>query len=317
MAPEDPDYLRNAAAELDADLRVTQDGRVICCVGLLATLYFADGGAVVARQRLADAFEIYLRTARAGLVWAGSSNDPRYLPVQGSSAMQLRSWMGGVPPDKAVTFKLHGGKEADDASPWFVRAMARSLPPNELSYLSFGLPFAWLADHAPAAFTRLVVEVCDALAPTHGYAGLAAIGSLEVRRSDPEFGAMIALVSRFRGLEIDLPQSHSIYLAEENRIKAINWLTVLEQSWIDRLGGRDALGAGLGKGIELHPFRTGVVIQAGPRPLLGDVNRNEPMEAYSRVARALKPIRIQSVRGIASDHGFTRDRSDQWLARFE
>jgi hypothetical protein len=317
MAPEDVDYLRDAGLGLDSELRIVEGRRVVCCVGLLTTLYFKDGGTSEARERLALALDLYLRAAAGGLVWGASASDPDYRAITSSNATRPRSWAGSLGPQEALTLKLSGARDPGDASPYFATVKARSLAPRELSYMSFGLPFAWIADRPPGAFTQLVVDVCDALAPTHGYAGLAAIGSVELRRSEPGFAAVIALVSRFRGLEVDIPQSHGIYLAKENRIKGINWLTALDQSWIDRLGGSAALAAALGEGIEMRPFRTGMVIQAGPRPLLGDVNRNEPMPAYQAVARALKPIRIASVLSISDDFGFDEDRSDKWLARFD
>jgi hypothetical protein len=212
---------------------------------------------------------------------------------------------------------MHGGRNEDDADPYFVRLLARSLAPKELSYFSFGLPFEWITTHAAGAFPKLIVEVCDALQPTHGYAGLAVIPFVNARRQDHDFGAIVALAARFRGLEVDLPPSHSIYLSQEGRIKGINWLTILGDKWIDQLGGTPTLTNALGSGIPQHRFKTGVVIQAGPRPLFGDTHKQEPMPHYQQVARALKPIRIASVRAISTPFGFDRDRSDAWLARFD
>jgi hypothetical protein len=41
------------------------------------------------------------------------------------------------------------------------------------------------------------------------------------------------------------------------------------------------------------------------------------MPYYRQVAKALKPIRATSVRGISDAYGFNRERSDEWLARFD
>jgi hypothetical protein len=317
MRPEDIDALRDAGAGLDTDLRVVQDGRVLCCVGLLATFYFADGGIPEQRERLAAALDQYRRAVGDRLVWAADPFTGAPTKISGTDIANPRVWMPKVGPREPVDLLMHGGREPDDADPYRVIAKACSLRPSELSYFSFSLPFAWIADRPAGAFTRLVLEVCDILAPTHGYAGLAVLPHVDVGSGDPAMAAVVALVARFAGLEIDLAWSHNIYLAQEDRIKGVNWLTILDQSWIDRLGGNEALRAALGEGIEWHSFGTGTVIQAGPRPLVGDTHHQEPMPHYRQVALALKPIRIDSVRAIAHQYGFGRERSDQWLRRFD
>jgi hypothetical protein len=171
--------------------------------------------------------------------------------------------------------------------------------------------------HAAGAFTKLVVDICERIGPTHGYAGLAVIPFVNVRRQDADFASILGLIARFAGLEVDMPASDGIYLEQEDRIRGVNWLTIVDDKWIERLGGQAALTQALGSGIQQHRFKTGVVIQAGPRPLFGDVHRQEPMPHYKQVAKALKPIRIDSVRALSTPYGFDRDRTDKWLARFD
>ncbi len=101
--------------------------------------------------------------------------------------------------------------------------------------------------------------------------------------------AVVGLAKRFRGLEIDFPFIHAIFLEEKPAIKGINWLTILGETWVTKLGGATALRARLSNEIAFHPYAGGVVIQAGDKPLFGDVNASEPMPRYEEVARALKP----------------------------
>ena len=317
MTPDDKDALRPAGAGLDADLRVVVKGRVVCCVGLLTTVYFLDGDTAEVRERVCQALDLYLKTIGNSLRWGSDRATKRPRAIAGTNILSPRQWLGGVNPVDGMSLTAHGGQKIKDAAPHFVQFFARKLTPGQLSYFTFGLPFEWIATHEAAAFPTLVVQLCEILKPIHGYAGLAVIPFVNLDRSEAAFGAVTALAARFRGLEVDIPWSHAIYLAKEDRIKGINWLSIIDRERIERLGGSEALTAALGAGILRYPFSTGVVIQAGPRPLLGDVHLQEPMPHYTQVARALKPIRIDSILSLSSPHGFDRDRTDKWLARFD
>ena len=317
MKSEDIKHLQEAAAGLDGDLSLVQDGRVLYCVGIIATLYFLEGSSPATRERLASALDLYRRAIGDRLVWGADPITHQAKKLAGTDITDVRSWMHQLGPREPVDIMLHGGQNQDDASPYRVVAAARALRPTELSYFSFSLPFAWIAAHGVGAFTKLVIDECNVLAPTHGYGGLAVIPHVDIGRQSPEMAPILGLVARFAGLELDLPGSHSIYLEQENRIKGVNWLTILGDSWIERLSGEKHLCQALGEGIELRRFNTGVVIQAGPRPLFGDTHRQELLPHYKEVANALKPIRIESVRALSTPFGFHRDRSDRWLARFD
>lgn len=315
--PEDIKKMLEAGAGLDTDLRIMDDERAVCCVGLLATLYFHDGGKKEVRERVADAVARYRKAIGDRLVWGRDPFTGTPKKVVGTDILNPRAWLDRLGPTDYMEMLAHGGRTKDDADPYRMSVLAREMQPGELSYFSVGLPFAWIAANPPGAFPQLVKELCDVIAPTHGYAGLAVLARAGISRQSPDWPAILALVARFSGLEIDLPWSHGIYLAKEDRIKGVNWLTVLDKSWIDRLGGAEALKGALGPGIDWLPFKTGAIIQAGPAPLFGDTHHQQPMVPYKQVAKALKPIRITSVKSIAPWHGFDEPRSDAWLARFD
>jgi hypothetical protein len=315
--PDDIEQLREAEAELDDQLRVVEDGRVIVCVAMLATFYFLDGGSPEVRERVAQALDHYRAAIGPKLVWGAHNFARKPEPIRATETANPRAWMQRVAPNEAVDLMLHGGREPDDADPYRVIVVSRGGRPTRLSFFSFTVPLAWVAERPPGAFTKLVLEQSEILHPTHGYAGLAVTPYADVGRGDKALAATLPFIARFSGLEFDLPGSHAIYLEQENRIKGINWLTILDRRFIDELGGDAALEAALGAGVERHAFSSGVIIQAGPRPLFGDTHRQEPMPQYRQVAKALKPVRISSIRAIDTQHGFDRERSDAWLARFD
>jgi hypothetical protein len=67
-------------------------------------------------------------------------------------------------------------------------------------------------------------------------------------------------------------------------------------------------------GVKATPFPHGLLLQAGPAPVLGDLNRGEFPWAYAEVARRLAPAFVQEPRpfwGGFRDHGDTLP----WLRR--
>lgn len=303
MELEDIARLREAGLVLDEKFRVIDAGRIQCCVGLLATFYFLDGNTPEVRETVAKALDRYSGAAGDKLVWGADPFTGTPKRIAGTDIANPRSWMNRIGPKEDMEIVLHGAKDKRDASPYTVEALVHARLPTDLSYFSFALPFEWLSSQPVRSFVQLVLDMCEILAPRHGYAGLGVVPHVDLSRDSAEFAPILALASRFSGLEVDLPWSHVLYLEQEDRIKGVNWITILGDSMVERLGGLDALRAALGPGIDVHPFKQGIAIQAGPRPLFGDVNRQEPMPLHRRVAQVLKPIRIESVRALSTPFG--------------
>lgn len=108
-------------------------------------------------------------------------------------------------------------------------------------------------------------------------------------------------------------------LCVEQGLANIGWLTFVGDELIDRLGGRDALGASAeGAGLGVRAYSRGIALQAGPVPELGNVNRRQTLPLYHEVGRILAPVfppedflaKID-VKGIADP-----DEELAWLKRF-
>ena len=102
-------------------------------------------------------------------------------------------------------------------------------------------------------------------------------------------------------------------------LKTVNWLTAINTEMVEALGGRVALSAELPGEVQFHPLENGLVLQAGPEPLIGDVNMGDTLPLYRAVDAVLKPIRDRR-----ADHtkSFIISGNDgtgtaRWLARFE
>ena len=131
------------------------------------------------------------------------------------------------------------------------------------------------------------------LRPVSGYAGIGIVScadyAIAARYSPIEY----ELAQRFPALEIDDPAEHTIWLPRgEGGIKSVNWLTVVGDRFLARLGGVDAVCAAiaaLDDRYVVHRFEGGVLIQAGPRPELGAVELDDWPTLYVKLAKLLKP----------------------------
>jgi len=73
----------------------------------------------------------------------------------------------------------------------------------------------------------------------------------------------------------------------------VGWLTLLCPSLVDSLGGEEAVRNALPEQAEVLPIPgAGIVIRAGEKPELGDVNRGELLPSYRKIGRILSPLRV-------------------------
>jgi hypothetical protein len=98
-------------------------------------------------------------------------------------------------------------------------------------------------------------------------------------------------------------------------IVAVDWLTLLGSTYTEKLGGAERISKDLDNDIEVFPFNNGVIIQAGSLPKIGDVNRNDRLEAYQKVARYLMGLRAPVEE--AWIEGFEPEELEEWFARFD
>ena len=103
---------------------------------------------------------------------------------------------------------------------------------------------------------------------------------------------MVPIGRRHPGIDLAYP-AMSNYAAADG-IKCVNWLAFLSPGQCEQLGGVAKLTKALGSEIEVHRLPNGVMIQAGSRPELGDVNRRQNVPLYHRVGRVLAPIRSKN-----------------------
>ncbi|MCP3876086.1 MAG: DUF3396 domain-containing protein, partial [Desulfobacteraceae bacterium] len=101
--------------------------------------------------------------------------------------------------------------------------------------------------------------------------------------------------------------------------KGVNWLTILCDDLIDQLGGRINLQETLGEEFPFFDYKGGTLIQAGPYPEIGDINRKNIPIHYKKLAKVLKPIRVNYNDSYlqAPDPNDNKAVTKKWFNRFD
>jgi hypothetical protein len=297
------------------------EGRTVLEIGLLATLYFDGGHEPQVREMVGECFEEYAGHCGRFLRWGRHPRSYAWhelerLPVPSPKEWFLRKKLKA---DDMWQFYYHGGQQEWDASVYRVHAYgARKWEAEQsgwLSYLSAGVPLAWLEERG-RDFLGLVLGWCRRLRPMHGYGGVGIMESPDLGLAASLEQAVYAMARRFPGLEVDYPFLHMGCL--RGGIKGVNWLTVLGDEYVAKAGGLAHLRSSLsGDEVSFYEYPGGIVIQAGERPEIGDVNRQLWPAAYREVNRLLKPIRVREHLPFHGAAGFRSDETLEWLARFD
>jgi len=310
-------------AALDEQLRYTDDEGVVLQVALFATLYIEDTYKREVRQAIGACCDDYFQRCGQHLRWA-LHPDTRLMERFGEGKGSSQgAWLPELGEDESFCLNYHSGT-------WHLGAAAFSLlavgfeqrPYTKLGYLRFSFPVLWLSKH-PAALPELLLDFCRRLKPISGYGGIGMNECADYGLASRYAPIEYEVAQRFPGFEAESTGGHGIWLGKGDGIKGVNWLTVVGDRFLARLGGADAVQAALvalDSGFIVHRFDGGVMIQAGPRPELGDAAQNEYPVLYVKLAKYLQPIRVTTAGSIhlkGAGERFDRERSDAWLRRFD
>lgn len=315
--------IKELMALLDQNLAVKDpDGNVVLQVALLATLYFEEPYRREAREAVVSCCEDYFQRCGRHLHWALNPDTELMQPFGKGKGSTPRSWLPMLDEDQSFSVIYHGAEREREASAFSMESFgAQRRPYRKHGYFRVSFPLLWFSEN-PGSLPEVVLDLCRKLKPVSGYGGIGVIESPDDAISHRHEPLVYELAQRFPGLEADYPISHSNCL--DKGIKGVNWLTVVGDRWLAPLGGADALEAGLAaldSRFVMHRFGSGVMIQSGPRPLLGDAVRNRWPELYIKLARYLKPIRVTEHWPFQHAGPGPRfedpESSEAWLRRFD
>lgn len=185
------------------------------------------------------------------------------------------------------------------------------------------------------SFQQLIRKWCEALQPIHGSAGWGVQLPDNWEREFTYKTAISPYLMRYPGLDIPYISRLSLTDSLFDHLASINWLTIVNNEFADRIGGLAALST-LGEDCPVSTYPGGYMIQAGPRPEIGHREQGEIPQAYGKVQELLLPLYapIENIYHIAPsqdplyaapdylphEYTSTEERiafNKQWLRRFE
>ena len=303
-------------------------GSVVLQPALIATLYFDQSFTHAARAAVVECCEYYIGLCGSSLRWAWNPMARRMQSMQrigDKEGLSPREWLDQGDEDKNWAVIYHGAAHQRGASSYLFDALGSNRTQRLLGFVKIAFPILWFTEHG-GRMVDVVTHMCNKLKPVSGYSGIGIIESPDLATSVDYEPIVYQIAQRFPGLEVDYPESHCMYLRDG--IKGVNWLTVLGEGWVSKLGGAAAIRSavmGMDSRFAVHDVDGGIIIQAGERPSLGDMDRGVWPELYTQLAAYLKPIRMSRHRpfqhGSPADQPgtlrFDKERSEAWLRRFD
>ncbi|MCK6591092.1 MAG: DUF3396 domain-containing protein [Polyangiaceae bacterium] len=294
------------------------DGRDAVMIGLVATLYFENQVTREVRERVADAAEEYIQLVREHLRFSVPPKARREYPIDSKRTRFPREWLPNLPDGESWSFVFHGGNAGRAASAFYVESFgSRFADETELGHLHVSFPLLWFTNPSVGTFPEYVLKLCQTLRPLSGYAGVGVLESFDGYTADKFQPVVREIANRFPGLEIEARVGHGLTL--KAGIKGVNWLTILGDHWVSEMGGVDSLRARLDENFGFYPYDGGVIIQAGPKPQIGDAQANRWPKHYVTLAKVLKKIQIKDHYPFhfGGPGRMDHEASMAWLNRFD
>lgn len=228
----------------------------------------------------------------------------------------IPTWLEDQPGQRMMYILYVDNRATPDA------AWDRGLMLHATEFRNVGAVSLWLpseeVEQSPELTVQLVAELASQFPFASGHAGYSlsydSRGEYEVMAQERTY----VLSQRHPGL--DVPSVGETCYAIHAGFKRVNWLTLLGDALAERFGGENGLRAQFGDAISMRQLETGVLIQAGPSPAIGDVNRRETLPLYHEVGRVLASARAKEHPGFLypPDELIADDaKTNKWLAEFD
>jgi hypothetical protein len=273
------------------ELDLVVDGARLVSLTFAVTL-FTDVAFSTIPEAVLGCFERFLQLCPADRLKSYlTENMQEHQPITKRVLGMLRTWLKpGAPPREYVALEL-----TDSDDPYSAPKCKFRVWGNEEESIGFGedanlihmaFPPEWGVDRA-GEMEKLVVDLAGLVPYQSGLAGFCFECS-RVRKRQGHSHAW-ARSMRHRGIDIST-HPYDTTAVGIDAIKGVNWLTLVCDAFLDRLGGKNKVRAALSAPVEVIDIPGGLLFKAGPEPRLGDTNRRQFLPEYKQAYKVLAPL---------------------------
>ncbi|MEH6458730.1 type VI immunity family protein [Chitinimonas sp. JJ19] len=267
----------------------TEDDYLIGKLGFVICLYVENPHEQERRERLMQAAELYRQACgdKAPPLYAWEDRPTRGVPSKGIDYERGLSRLRGQGFSFLLTHKDHHTAEHHNLAILAPADRGPDIP--ELGYFYATLPTGWGVNAHPYQFVPLMLKLCEIIQPVHGTIGMGLIPPPWQERAYDCAEQLYPLLHQHIGLDAYVPSTSNLL----GGMSSVNWLNAIDNQLLEKLGGMAALRASLPETeYPVYNFGSGVLIQAGSAPALGDREVGDLLPQYRAVAKFLKPIRV-------------------------
>lgn len=302
-------------------------GRPIWRGGGFMEMFFPNGCAMEQRIFMIDIWEDYFSLFKDSMTHFLKNDANRLSPITDHHFPEhFREILPSIGEDEWFDGRLVGYVNAirtGEPTPYAIEgAGAWSNYRDKLSSISAYFHSSWYMSNTDLLIATLL-KWCARIKPRHGLSGLGMVRDFGSPPYSQRDSKMFPFLKRFPGLDYTDTAQFNLIAGNSTSIRGVNWLTIVDDGFVEKLGGKEKLANALSQDTEIvvHDYAGGLIIQAGKYPFIGDVNAGRTRSHYNTVAQALKPIRFEDY----TDMGYFRvpdpldevDETLKWVHRFD
>ncbi len=284
---------QNSSMAFPDGLDSSEDGVRLVSLTFGVTLYTSVFFTEISKQVLA-CFEMFLRLcSRDQLRYYATTNMRMHKPITPRTFGMLETWLKpGAPPMDFIDLEMKNGVAYQDAPDLKFAVCAGGKgslrhAAKHANMVSVAFPAEWGIQRAEEML-GFVRDLCSLFPFQSGHAGI----SFECSRyakTDSQTHAWQKSM-RHRGIDIvRIPADAKA--AGHDALKGVGWLTLLGKPLAAELGGTKSMHKSLPGEVEFIEAPTGgLILKAGPVPMIGDRNRDERLPLYGSVYRVVAPL---------------------------
>ncbi|MEN3332476.1 MAG: hypothetical protein V7641_1841 [Blastocatellia bacterium] len=251
-----------------------------------------------------------------------TENMDQHKPVTNRTMGMLKTWLKpGAPPREYIALELKDGDDFYWAPKckfevWGNEDGSSGYETQDANLVSMAFPPQWGLERADEML-EFVRDLCAIFPFRSGHAGFCFECSSYEEEQSQTFAWKRSM--RHRGIDIFDVANDTVAVGHDG-VKGVNWLTILSDPFVKRLGGQKQMRESLSEEIEILPSSGGVIIKCGPQPRFGDTNRRDFLPDYKEVYALASPlieVAIKRYPSLTLEGDDYEAKTIAWLRRFE